>query len=221
MKDFRQSKMFHKLPEEMIKKYVSNAQIKTFEKREVAFTPYSNMESMYLVLRGRIRITLNYPNGKEFTISLLDKGDVYSGHARGLGIALEKTEVAFLPLRVFQEMVNEYPSFAINVLATVGSTLQTTFNVIENLVFRDVNERIYAFILTMIDSKGTVTKEGIEVSLGLTQAEIATMVSSTRQTVNSVLTSLQKEQVISFSKKKLIVHDRERLSSLIGMKENK
>lgn len=211
--------MFHELPEPMFKKYISNSEMKTFEKKEIAFSSYSNNEHMYLVLDGRIRVTLNYPNGKEFTIALLDKGDVYSGHARGLGIALEKTKIAFLPLSVFQEMMIEYPSFAINILAAAGSTLKRTFNVIENLVFRDVNERIFAFILSMLDSKGKVTKEGIEVSLGLTQEEIATIVGSTRQTVNSVLINLQKEGIISFSKKKLIVHDKDKLNSLINENE--
>lgn len=211
--------MFHKLPEEMLKKYVLNSEMKTFDKKEIAFRSYSNNSHMYLVLNGRIRVTLDYPNGKEFTIALLEKGDVYSGHARGLGIALEKTKIAFLPLSIFREMIIEYPSFAINLLAAAGSTLNRTFNVIENLVFRDVNERTYAFILSMLDSKGKVTKEGTEVSLGLTQEEIATVVGSTRQTVNSVLINLQKEGVISFSKKKLIVHDKVKLNSLINENE--
>lgn len=219
MKEFKHSKMFHEIPETMFEKYVSNSEIKTFEKKEIAFTSYSNTKHMYLVLNGRIRVTLNYPNGKEFTIALLDKGDVYSGHARGLGIALERTEIAFLPLSVFREMIIEYPSFALNILAAAGNTLNRTFNVIENLVFRDVNERIYAFILSMLDSKGKVTTKGIEVSLGLTQEEIATVVGSTRQTVNSALINLQKEEIISFSKKKLIVHDKDKLNSLINENE--
>lgn len=214
----KQSKILHELPEAMLEKYVYNCRIETFRKKEIAFKPYSHNEYMYLILNGRIRVTLNYPNGKEFTVALLDKGDVYSGHARGLGIAVEETEVAFLPLRLFREMIIEYPSFALNVLSAVGSTLETTFNVIENLAFRDVNERIYAFILSMLDSKGKVKKDGVEIPLGLTQEELATIVGSTRQTVSSVLTYLQKEQIISFSKKKLTVHNIDQLKSLINEK---
>lgn len=219
MNELKKSKILHEIPEAMLEKYIYNCRIETFRKKEIAFTPNSNNEYMYLILCGRIRVTLNYPNGKEFTIALLYKGDVYSGHARGLGIALEETEVVFLPMRMFREMLLEYPSFAVNILAAVGSTLEATFNVIENLVFRDVNERIYAFLLSMAESKGEVKKEGIEIALGLTQEELATMVGSTRQTVNSVLTNLLREGIISINKKNLIVHDKDKLKSYISENE--
>ncbi|MEQ6388072.1 Crp/Fnr family transcriptional regulator [Bacillaceae bacterium S4-13-58] len=214
MNEFRQSKMLQVLPEEMLEEYVYHCRTETFARKEIAFQPYGNSEYMYLVLHGRIRVTLNYTNGKEFTITVLENGDVYSGHARGLGIALEKTEVVFLPLRIFRKMIVEYPEFAVKVIATVGSTLETTFDVIENLVFRDVSERIAAFILSLIDSKGKVSSDGIAVPLGLTQEEIATIVGSTRQTVNTILTLLQKENIISLSKKEIVIFDKARLSSL-------
>lgn len=216
MKNINQNKMFDKLPDDMLKKYVNDYIVKSFDKKEIAFTPYSHNDFIYLVLKGRIRVSLSYPNGKEFTIAILEKGDVYSGHARGQGLTLDYTELALLPLRVFQEMIKEYPSFAMNVLSAVGSTLQNTFNIIEDLVFRDVNERLYSFILTMVESKGIVTKNGVEVPLGLTQEEIATMIGSTRQSVNAILTDLQKQNIISFHRKNLIVYDVEKISSFIN-----
>jgi len=167
-----------------------------------------------LLLSGRVRVYLSYPNGKEFTLTVLEPGDVYSGHTRAFCSALEDSEVALIPLKTFKAMLTEIPTFSLNVIAVLGDALKNSINVIENLAFRDVNERLLSYLLDIAEEKGMPTDQGLQIKFGLTHEEIATMIGCTRQTVSLFFNNLQKEGLLTVHKGKITIHDLAALEKL-------
>ena len=205
------AKLFHKAretalsPQEIVKQYLQQCQITRFKKRQIVFRPMDNPHSIYLVLKGRVRVYLSYPDGKEFTITVLENGGVYSGHARGYGAALETSEIALIPIEVFQKIMEEKPEFMLGVVAVLGDALKHTMDIIENLAFRDVYERLLYFLRQMAERQGTKTAEGIMIHTGLTQEELATAIGSTRQTVSTLCKKLEQDGLIKMMNRKILL----------------
>lgn len=197
--------LFSQLPEPVITKYLSHCLTKKYKKKAEIFVPEEHSEYIYLVTSGRIRVYLRYPNGKEFTLTLLEAGDTYSGHTRTFGQAIADSEIVFIPVDLFRNLLIEVPSFAMSVIAVLGDALKNSINTIESLVFKEVNKRLYQFIYSLALSSDRQGADSFQVNIGLTHQQIATIVGSTRQTVNTFFNSLQKEGVLILGKDKIII----------------
>ncbi|OEF98014.1 Crp/Fnr family transcriptional regulator [Desulfuribacillus alkaliarsenatis] len=201
-----QSHSANNLSKEILDKLLQICTKRTYKQKQIIFESKENPAHIYMVIKGSVRIYMSYPNGKEFTLAVIEERGVYSGHARGTGQAITETEIAFIPIKTFSLMMNEYPAFSLNVMAVLGEALNNSLDIIENLAFKDVDERLYSFILKNADERGIETSKGLEVNIQLTQEEIATMVGSTRQTISALLNDLQKNGLITIGKKKIWIH---------------
>ncbi|KAB2953107.1 Crp/Fnr family transcriptional regulator [Heliorestis acidaminivorans] len=206
--------LFEQLPEEILTKYLKQWNRQKVSKKEVLFSPDNENDLIYLILQGRLRVYLSYPNGKEFTLTILEQGDIYSGHTRAFGLALEDTEVALIPRKAFRKLLMEVPAFSLVLLSVLGDSLKNAFNIIEDLAFRDVQTRLLKFLINEGERKGVQTLEGIEVSFDLTHEEIASLIGTTRQTVSLLFNSLQKEGLLHHGKGKVLIKDLEQLKHL-------
>jgi CRP-like cAMP-binding protein len=200
-----QGTLFSQLPESVVEQYFSHCHTRKFRKKEEIFGPEEHSEYIYLVSQGRIRVYLRYPNGKEFTLTILEAGAIYSGHTRAFGQALDDGEIVFLPVQSFRKLLMEVPLFAMSVISVLGDSLKNSINTIESLVFKEVNKRLYQFIYSLALAGGEHKSAKFEIVLGLTHQQIATIVGSTRQTVNAFFNNLQKESLITLEKDKIII----------------
>jgi CRP-like cAMP-binding protein len=199
--------LFSQLPEAIVTQYFSHCHTRKFKKKEEIFGPEEHSDFIYFVSQGRIRVYLRYPNGKEFTLTILESGAVYSGHTRAFGQALDDGEIVFLPVQSFRKLLVEVPLFAMSVISVLGDALKNSINTIESLVFKEVNKRLYQFIYSLALAGGDQETADFQVILGLTHQQIATIVSSTRQTVSAFFNNLQKEGVIRLEKDKIIIQN--------------
>jgi len=211
---FQSAPLFQELPSSVLETYLTQSARRIYKKKEIAFNIAENTNYICLLLSGRMRVYLSYPNGKEFTLTVLEPGDVYSGHTRAFCSALEDSEVVLIPLKTFKTMLTEIPSFSLSVIAVLGDALKNSINVIENLAFRDVNERLLSYLLNIAEEKGVPTEQGLQIKFGLTHEEIATMIGSTRQTVSLFFNNLQKEGFLTVQKGKITIHDLAALKKL-------
>ena len=82
---------------------------------------------------------------------------------------------------------------------------------IEELVFKNAEQRVVSFLLSLANENGKQIGDEIFVKPFLKHQDIAELTACSRQTVNSVLTGLREKKVINFDRKKLIIHDKEEL----------
>ena len=199
--------LFSQLPESVVTQYFSHCHTRRFRKKEELFGPEEHSDYIYLVIQGRIRVYLRYPNGKEFTLTILEPGAAYSGHTRAFGQALADGEIIFLPVQSFRKLLMEVPLFAMSVISVLGDSLKNSINTIESLVFKEVNKRLYQFVYSLALAGGGQETVPFQINLGLTHQQIATIVGSTRQTVNAFFNNLQKEGLITLAKDRLIIQN--------------
>lgn len=173
-----------------------------YAKGALVFEPKSG-DQIFIVTRGRARVYLAYRD-KEFTMAMLDAGDVYATHTRAFVQALDDLEILIAGVPEVRRYLGSMPSFNSAMIHVLGDLLSHAISVIDTLAFKDVRNRLLEFLVyearrmpRCVECKGCGgCSDGGMVSLGLNTEQMATIIGSSRQTVSSLLNALAKEKAI-------------------------
>ena len=87
---------------------------------------------------------------------------------------------------------------------------------LESLIFKDSRTRILEFLISRIEKSGQ--RIGYEWVLRnfITHQDIASLTSTSRQTVTMILNDLRNNNIIQFDRKRLLVRDLDKLKSSVN-----
>jgi len=180
---------------------------------EIVFTPVPNPESLYLLEDGLVRIYRLSESGLESTLGYVRPGEVFGELAvfgdyprESFAQAVEKSVAWKIPRRAFQPLVSSRPGLGFAISKQIGERLKRIESRVENLVFRDVHTRIMLILCELAETFGADRPDGaIEIEVPITQSELATLVGSTRQSVNSSIGELTDQGLISKRGRHMVV----------------
>lgn len=168
---------------------------RTYPKGRQVFGPREPRDRLFIVVRGRARVYLAYRD-KEFTMAILDAGDVYTTHTRAFVEALDDLELLVADIAAVRRFLVSVPALTTSMVRVLGDLLAHAFTVIDSLAFHDVRNRLIQFLLYEVGQ----VRPGGEATLcfahGLNIEQLATIVGSSRQTVSSLLNTLEREGLI-------------------------
>ncbi len=180
-------------------------------KKTVVCTPYDDGDRIFIVKSGRLRIFLSYDD-REFTLALLEPGDIFSTHTRAFAETLDESVILLGSTRTFQQKVVENPEITLVMVKVLGELLKNSITIIEGLAFKDARMRLVDFLVSSAGERGQPHPRGVSVELGLNTEEIALLVGSSRQTVSTLLNELIKAAVIEKpDRRTVLIRDLSRL----------
>jgi len=165
-------------------------------KRQILFPPYHKEDLIFLVRKGRLRVYLSL-QGREISLAILGPGDVYCTHTRAHVEALEDSVILTCPTEAFIGQANKQNSLISALMGSVGRLMTGAISTIENLYFNCADKRVAVYFYEQAVSSGQEVKEGIYVKIGLTVDNIAKIVGSSRQTVSTLLSAMEKDGIIT------------------------
>jgi CRP-like cAMP-binding protein len=190
---------------------------RTFGKGMIIFHKGGFGQTLYIIESGKVRIFILSESGQEISVNIYGPGEVFGelslldGLPRSAGaVTLEKTVTLTLRRDDFLPLLEACPGMARGIIEVLGTRLRYTTAYAENLSFLDVYGRVAAKLLELADRYG-VEKEGIEIGLRLTQAELATWVAATRESVNKVLGTYRDQGLIAVEGQRITILDRKGL----------
>ncbi len=211
---FKQFKIFQGMSESEITQILDCFSSSCFAKKEQISFENSYQDYIYLVKSGRVKISYLSPEGKEIIVTILDPGDMYSLHSEANATVLEPAEILYISSEGFRKILMKTPELSVSLFKILGIILKNTNDALLNLAFKEVNSRLASLLLKTAREKGVRTEKGIEFYLGLTHEEIAGIISSSRQTVTTILKRFEAIGIISVNKKNYVVKN---IDKLIGM----
>ncbi|TGU74464.1 Crp/Fnr family transcriptional regulator [Geomonas terrae] len=187
-----------------------------YDRKTLIYSPFEEKNLVFVVRSGRLRIYLAYED-KEFTLALLEKGDVFSTHTPAFVQALEGAEILVCSTTTFREALARRPEFSLTMVKVLGELLQSSIQTIEGLAFKDVRLRLVEFLVGAAADRGRVTPQGTVVQLGLGTEDIALLVGTTRQTISQIVNDFIKADLLQkIDRKTLLIKD---LDAFKEMKE--
>jgi CRP/FNR family transcriptional regulator/CRP/FNR family cyclic AMP-dependent transcriptional regulator len=115
----------------------------------------------------------------------------------------------------FLRVIRANPNVAIDMLKILSRRLRETDEFVEDAIFLDVPGRLAKKLLELSESYGTPRGEGTLIALRLTQAELATMVGATRESVNKHLRAYRARGIIDIERQRIIIRRPEELQRRI------
>ncbi len=168
---------------------------RAFAKGAWVFQPHHPDNLVFVVARGRARLFIAYDE-KEFTLSILEPGDVYATHTRASVEALEDLDLLVIPTERFAELLADHPALTRTMVHVLGDILRSSLGIIHSLVFKDISRRVTELLLATVREHGEKTAEGWNVRLAMTTEQMASIVGSTRQSVSEVFSRLEREGLL-------------------------
>jgi CRP-like cAMP-binding protein len=117
-------------------------------------------------------------------------------------------------MSLWSETVRRFPSFANAANKAVGSRLMDVQDRVIELATEQVEHRVAAALLKLLEQTGRETEDGILLDIPLTRQDISEMSGTTLHTVSRLLSGWEQSGMVKSSRKKIIVTDKAKLASL-------
>lgn len=173
----------------------------------------SDDRDIYFIVQGVVRV-LNYSfSGREIAFDDIQAGSIFGelaaldGEPRSANVVtVAPTEAATMTPSAFQEVMKEYPSVAVRLMQRMAQVIRVSTDRIMDLSTLGANNRVYAEILRLAHENET-DEDSAVISPVPIHGDIASRVSTTRETVARVLSDLSKKGLVIREGNKLIVND--------------
>lgn len=215
--------LFADMPKEQLQSLVGILDRRTYSKGQVILNQGDPGDSLFIVLSGRVRIYTLSPEGHELSFWICDEGDFFGEMALLTGEprsacaeAMQRTEVLVLHRRAFHRYLTANPLAALHLIEVLGRRLRHTTEKAEEFVTLNVGQRIAHKLLELMERYGVPQPEGVLIDLNLSQEAIATLVGTTRESANRVLSSLRQQGVIQMGRAHIRVLQPQKLEEMLS-----
>jgi CRP-like cAMP-binding protein len=161
----------------------------------IIYTPEETANLVFIVASGRVRVYLAYAE-KEFTLGILNPGDVYATHAECFVQALDDVELLTAPVHAVRRVMDTVPTFTRTMVRVLGHILKNSFLIIGGLAFKDIYSRLMDFMLAQARQSGVPEEDGLRLSLDLTIEQLAQHMGASRQTVSTLMGELARAGLV-------------------------
>jgi len=166
-----------------------------YRKGQLIYAPGEDRNLVLIIKEGKVRVYLAMEE-KEFSLALLEPGDLYTSHTRAHVSAVEDVTLLTMATDEFHRSMTTYPALSRTIISILGELLKQSFSIIDNLVFKDISSRLIDFFLHEAEINGQMIDEGILLKLDLTMEQLAAIIGSSRQTVSTIINSMQRAEVL-------------------------
>jgi CRP-like cAMP-binding protein len=204
--------IFSELTDEDIVSLARVAIRKHYAKDAVVFFENEEGDFFFMILDGRIKVTILGDDGREVILSLLGAGDFFGEMAlldneprSATAIAVEDSELLSLHRTDFQSVLSDKTSIAASLMRILSGRLRKANHQISTLALLDVYGRVARVIVDMAREEGRRLKDGRIAFRRATHQEIANRIGTTRETVTRMLKDLERQGLIHVEGKELVV----------------
>ena len=190
--------LFSRLGEASLDSILRLTRRKRFRKDEVVFHEKEVGDTLYVILRGRVKVAIFGDDGKEVTLSNLMEGDFFGEMAvldqeprSATVIAEEECELLSLQRDDFTRAIEMDPGISASLVQVLAGRLRKANQQISTLALLDVYGRVARVIQELAEEEGKRLKDGRVVVRRPTHMDIAHRIGSSRETVTRMMRDLE------------------------------
>jgi len=192
-----------------------NARIRNLKKGESVYLADGYESRIYFVLKGKIKISEVDDSGNELIREILHEGDVFGDVSLDGDTAADELADVLTDLAVvcsfrtaeFKRFMQHTPTLAVNYAKHLTSKLRRMENKHSNLVFKDAKGRLISFFKEWASREGDRKGNKIVFDNYLTHNDIASIISTSRQSVTTLLNELRDCGMLFYNRKKIELNE--------------
>jgi CRP-like cAMP-binding protein len=197
----RRTPFFEGLPEAAVEQAIAHIATRHHPANQVILLENDWGSSVYFILEGWVKIRTYNLDGKEVTLNILGKGEIF-GEMAPLDEAPRSTDVITLagtligsmPAQDFVNLLQHEPQAGIRLAQLMARRLRQV-NRRLRLRESDSTSRVVDVLLFLADGQGVKRAEGVEIP-NLPHRELSSLSGLARETVTRVLSKLERKELI-------------------------
>ena len=190
---------------------------------EYIYFPHQHCNKLYFTKAGFIKLGYIDEQGNEVIKEIIQKGEVFGqltlekNNDQDEFAQAYKSDVSLCAFTMedFVRILQRKPEMAIAFSFHLGNKLRKVENRLLNILNKHVKSRLAQLLLQLAKDKNAVVNNTAVIDKFLTHEDIAKLIGSTRQTVTTTLNQFEKENIISITKKEILLNDVAALKKIV------
>lgn len=187
-----------------------------YKKGEMIYMAGDKGEKLFVIHKGKVKITRLSESGKEQVIRILGAGEFMGELSLFVhetltdnGEALEDTTICIIDGNKLKKLMEKYPIISFKIIEELSNRLNKAEKLIENLGIHDVETRIVKSLFDLADEKGNIL-------LSMSKGDLASYIGMSQETLSRKLSYFQEMNWINMiGHRKIEILDKESLKNLI------
>ena len=195
--------LFAALGREDLETLAAAAHRKAFDSEAPIFRKDDPAAGLYVIERGRVKISSGSREGREVVLNLLGPGAIFGevalidgGGRTADATACDPVGVLVLERSQLTPFLERQPELLLRMLVTLTARLRWVSDRLEDTVFLGLPARLAKRLLFLGEHFGVDTPRGRRLTVSLPQRELASHMSVTRETMNRLLQDWQGQDLI-------------------------
>ncbi|HEY1357670.1 MAG TPA: Crp/Fnr family transcriptional regulator [Thermoleophilaceae bacterium] len=216
------TEVFADLSERELDEVAQVAVPRTWQRGEVIFREGDPGDTCYLIKDGAVILTREHQDGRMIALAELRAGGMFGELAMfraeprsATAEAIEETSAVALLAPDLQRLIKRNPDIATKLLAALAERVSRTTERLLQQSFQTVAGRVASALLAQTIARAAEGEPGAEVLIEATQAEIAHLAGTSRESASRFLATLERAGVVTLGRGKVTVHEPERLRNYI------
>jgi CRP-like cAMP-binding protein len=187
---------------------------RSFEPGQIVFREGDASDTCYVVRSGRARAIREHADGRTITLATFGPGDIFGELAmfedelRSATVeAVQDTSVVAVLGPDMRRLMVEHPEISMRLVVALGRRLRETNDRLAKQSFQTVQSRVAVVLSELVAQAVAAGEPAREVLLTATQADLAKLAGSSRESASRFLAVLERAGVISQGRGRLVVHD--------------
>ncbi len=213
--------LFKSIDRDTLGSIEQSCRYRRFSAQEQIIDKDSAAADVFFIVRGRARVVNYSISGREITFADLAEGDYFGelsaidGLPRSAGVmAVENCLVLSLPRRLFLAILADYPETALKVMQRLAKMVRSANERIMDLSTLAAHNRVQAELLRQAQSHATIRNAAVIQPIPV-HSDIASRVSTTRETVARVLNDLARKGIVERTRNALLIRNVRLLHSMV------
>lgn len=210
---FEDVNLFKVLCPHKFKAYKKDHSFDAYRKKDYIYFTEDSANKVYLIEKGKVKIGYYTEEGDEVIKAILSKGELF-GERAILGdnkrdefaqSADNNTSICPIGVNTMHDLMRDNQTFSLKVYKFIGFKLKRLERRLKILMFKDAKTRLIEFLEELCEDYGYDCNQTGDhvINHPYTQKEIASLIGTSRPTLNILLNELQEENVLQFNRKQI------------------
>ena len=210
---FEDVKLFKVLCPHKLKAYKTSHDFNIYKKKDYIYFEEDSANKIYLIEKGKVKIGYYNENGDEIVKAILAKGELFGEKAiLGDNVRDEfaqsidnSTSICPIGVNAMHNLMRDNQTFSFKVYKFIGFKFKKLERRLQLLLFKDAKTRLVEFLNELCSDYGydcTETGDHI-IKHPYTQKDIASLIGTSRPTLNILLNELKEENYIYFNRNEI------------------
>ena len=203
-----------------LEELTAESNVNGYKKKQVIYKQGNHPHYLFYIVKGKVKTFKTHEDGKDLVIDLYNEGDFFgyttlleSAIYKETAEAIEETELALIPKKDFEDLLNTNPAIARKLISLLSKNVVAKEDHLLGIAYNTLRKKVAEALVSMQKKYHTNKKENF--TIDISREELATIAGTATESLIRTLSDFKSENLIDIKTGKISIVDEKKLNNLI------